>query len=41
MRVDETWKRKMKPSDEAVVTALTRPLLLRYGYSDGGRVAGS
>ncbi|MEJ7842711.1 MAG: sulfotransferase [Rubrobacter sp.] len=41
LRVDETWKQKMKPSDKAVVTALTRPLLSRYGYSAGGRSAGS
>ncbi len=41
LRVDDTWKQKMKSSDKAVVTALTRPLLSRYGYSDGGRSVGS
>jgi hypothetical protein len=32
LRLDEEWKAKMKQKDKAVVTALTWPLLLRYGY---------
>lgn len=30
---DDEWKQKMSARDKAVVTALTWPLLLRYGYS--------
>lgn len=32
LRLDEEWKAKMKQKDKAAVTALTWPLLLRYGY---------
>lgn len=32
LRPDEEWKAKMKPLDRAVVTALSWPLLRRYGY---------
>lgn len=34
LRLDEAWREKMKPSDKAIVTTLTRPLLSRYGYLD-------
>jgi Sulfotransferase family len=32
LRLDEEWKGKMRGTDKKVVTALTAPLLLRYGY---------
>ena len=32
LRPDETWKQKMSRSDQNLVTALTLPLLHRYGY---------
>jgi hypothetical protein len=32
LRLDEEWKDKMRGTDKNVVTALTAPLLLRYGY---------
>jgi hypothetical protein len=32
LRPDEEWKVKMRGADKYVVTALTVPLLLRYGY---------
>lgn len=32
LRPDEEWRTKMKKKDRALVTALTWPLLLRYGY---------
>ncbi len=32
LRLDEAWKRQMKRPDKLKVTALTWPLLLRYGY---------
>ncbi len=32
LRPDEEWKVKMKGADKNVVTALTAPLLLKYGY---------
>jgi hypothetical protein len=32
LRLDGEWKEKMKRSDKAIVTILTWPLLLRYGY---------
>jgi hypothetical protein len=35
LRVDETWKKEMKPSDKTVITTLTWPLLWRYGYLNG------
>jgi hypothetical protein len=33
LRPDEAWREKMKWSERAVVTILTRPLLSRYGYT--------
>lgn len=33
LRLDEEWKSRMKRSDRLVVTALSAPLLWRYGYS--------
>jgi hypothetical protein len=32
LRADEEWKAKMGGSQKKVVTALTSPLLLKYGY---------
>jgi Glycosyl transferase family 2 len=32
VRADEAWRRHMRPVDRRVVTAVTSPLLLRYGY---------
>ena len=32
LRPDEEWKFKMRGADKHVVTALTAPLLLKYGY---------
>jgi hypothetical protein len=32
LRPDEEWKLKMRGTDKNVVTALTAPLLLKYGY---------
>jgi len=32
LELDEQWKAKMRSSDKNVVTALTAPLLLKYGY---------
>lgn len=32
LRSDEEWKSRMKRSDKALVTALSWPLLLKYGY---------
>ena len=32
LRPDEEWKVKMRAADKNVVTALTAPLLLKYGY---------
>ena len=36
LRTDEEWKFRMKSGDRAVVTTLTAPLLLKYGYLRGG-----
>lgn len=33
LRLDEEWREKMRPFDKRMVTALTWPLLVRYGYS--------
>jgi hypothetical protein len=33
VREDDEWKAAQAPADRAVVTALTLPLLARYGYS--------
>jgi hypothetical protein len=35
IRLDDEWRRAMRPRDRRVVTALTWPLLLRYGYAAG------
>ncbi len=32
LRLDEEWKGKMRGADKNIVTALTAPLLLKYGY---------
>ena len=32
LQLDERWKKKMKPTDRAVVTSFTLPLLKKYGY---------
>jgi len=32
LRQDRTWQKQMQPRDKALVTALTVPLLKRYGY---------
>jgi hypothetical protein len=32
LRSDEAWNKEMQPKDRAMVTGLTLPLLLRYGY---------
>ncbi len=32
LRVDSEWMRSMRPKDRNLVTAMTWPLLLRYGY---------
>ncbi len=37
LRPDEEWKVKMRGADKNIVTALTAPLLLRYGYLGWGR----
>lgn len=33
LKLDEAWKKEMRPKDRTVVTALASPLLGRYGYS--------
>jgi hypothetical protein len=38
LRLDEEWKVNMKRLDRNVVTALTLPLLYRYGYIGKGRI---
>jgi hypothetical protein len=32
LRVDDEWRTRMRPKDRTLVTLLTWPLLLRYGY---------
>lgn len=39
IRRDDAWRRLLPPGDWAAVTALTLPLLARYGYLPGGRAA--
>jgi hypothetical protein len=39
VRADERWRRSMSSQDRRSVTALTAPLLLRYGYSTATRDA--
>lgn len=36
LKRDDRWKKQMSSKDRNIVTALTAPLLLRYGYSPGG-----
>jgi hypothetical protein len=36
LRLDEEWKGRMRSADKNVVTALTAPLLLKYGYLGRG-----
>ena len=33
LRIDDEWKRAMRPGDRRLVTGLTWPLLERYGYA--------
>jgi hypothetical protein len=40
LRPDREWISKMKPRDKALVTALTTPLLQRYGYPRSPRADG-
>lgn len=35
LHLDEEWKKGMKRTDRRISTALTWPLLLRYGYLAG------
>jgi hypothetical protein len=35
LRLDDEWKTRMGPADRRVVTTLTWPLLMRYGYLTG------
>jgi len=35
IRLDEEWRRSMRPSSKLKVTALSLPGLLRYGYHPG------
>ena len=37
LRLDEEWRAKMAPRDNNLVTLLTSPLMLRYGYLGGMR----
>jgi Sulfotransferase domain len=37
IRLDEEWREKMRPRDRRVVTALTLPLAIAYGYVGSGR----
>ncbi len=39
LQPDEEWKVKMRGADRNVVTALTAPLLLKYGYLGKGQTA--
>jgi hypothetical protein len=41
LRVDDAWRSAMRPRDKAVVTAMTAPAMLRYGYGLGGRAGGA
>jgi hypothetical protein len=38
LRLDDEWRRKMPPASRMIVSAMTWPFLLRYGYM-GERVA--
>lgn len=35
LRLDDEWRTSMRPADKRTVTALTWPLLLKYGYFGG------
>lgn len=37
LRLDDEWRDRMKPGDRRFVTALTWPMLARYGYIGGPR----
>jgi len=37
LRLDDEWRTKMRPTDRTVVTLLTSPLALAYGYLGGRR----
>jgi UDP-N-acetylglucosamine transferase subunit ALG13 len=37
LRVDDEWRRKMNRNDRALVSAITWPLLVRYGYLPNGQ----
>jgi UDP-N-acetylglucosamine transferase subunit ALG13 len=37
LRVDDEWRRKMDRNDRVLVSAITWPLLLRYGYLGDGQ----
>jgi hypothetical protein len=45
LRRDEEWRTRLEPTDRRRVTALTYPLLRRYGYlagaGGGGRAKGA
>jgi hypothetical protein len=40
VRLDDEWRRKMKPADRLIVTLLTFPLALTYGYVGHRRQSG-
>jgi hypothetical protein len=35
LRLDEEWREKLPPKNRRVVTAISWPLLRRYGYEGG------
>ncbi len=39
LRLDDAWRQALRPGDRRLVTALTWPLLRRYGYHQNERVA--
>lgn len=41
LRLDEEWKERMSRADQLTATAMTWPLLLRYGYLKGRAYPGS
>jgi hypothetical protein len=41
MRVDDEWRRRLPPRQRAAVTAITWPLLRRYGYPTSHRAKGT
>lgn len=41
LRPDDEWRERIRPSDRALCTALTLPLVLRYGYGLSGLRSGS